>query len=111
MLGAVQRRRGTAGPAPYQPFARQDAAFRWADAHPLAAELRCAPTSIASLHVERRLAAGLQSESATKNLQCMWMELVPLLGAMQQVSLTLYLHWRATSDQHNRSACMHCDND
>lgn len=42
LLGAVQRRRGAADPAPYEAFARQDAAFRWADAHPLAAELRCA---------------------------------------------------------------------
>ena len=46
LLGAVQRRRGAVGPAPYQPFARQDAAFCWADAHPLAAELRCAPSRI-----------------------------------------------------------------
>lgn len=41
LLGAAQRRRDAREAPPYQAFARQDAAFRWADAHPLAAELRC----------------------------------------------------------------------
>lgn len=41
LLGAAQRRRDAREAPPSQAFARQDAAFRWADAHPLAAELRC----------------------------------------------------------------------
>ncbi|KAK9844115.1 hypothetical protein WJX81_004810 [Elliptochloris bilobata] len=40
LLGAAQRRRDAADLLPYQVFARQEAAFCWADAHPLAAELR-----------------------------------------------------------------------
>lgn len=77
LLGAVQRRRGAAVPRPYQPFARQDAAFRWADAHPLAAELRCASTSVLSLHVECNPWPLSCGASLPEVLLCMLLMCVP----------------------------------
>jgi len=43
LLGAAQRRRAAAALEACSVFGRQDAAFRWADDHAQAAELRCAP--------------------------------------------------------------------